>query len=325
MFLNTDDDSRHTICIVLVLSCFRFCDPTDCSPPGSSVHGILQARMLEWVAMPSSRGSSQPRGLNPLSLKFPVLAGGFFKTSTTWEAPTPEQLFFLHQNFLSKKVSSLLFASVADTKGQEGKRTKAQNLGGASAQVENSSLQKTPASEDGGEALSSYWLMKSEPDSRLEKGVDVKFSIEDLQAQPGQTTCWDGVRNYQARNFLRAMRLDEQAFFYHSNCREPGIAGLMKIVKEAYPDHTQFEKNNPHYDSSSKEDNPKWSMVDVQFVRMMRRFIPLAELRAHHEAHKASGGPLKNMALFTRQRLSVQRLTREEFDFILSLEEKEPS
>ncbi|XP_043338949.1 thymocyte nuclear protein 1 [Cervus elaphus] len=212
-----------------------------------------------------------------------------------------------------------------DMKGPEGKRTKTKNLGGASAQVENSSLQKTPASEDGGETLSSYWLMKSEPESRLEKGVDVKFSIEDLQAQPRQTTCWDGVRNYQARNFLRAMRLDEEAFFYHSNCREPGIAGLMKIVKEAYPDHTQFEKNSPHYDSSSKEDNPKWSMVDVQFVRMMRRFIPLAELRAHHEAHKASGGPLKNMALFTRQRLSVQRLTREEFDFILSLEEKEPS
>uniref|UniRef100_A0A8B9XNC3 Thymocyte nuclear protein 1 n=1 Tax=Bos mutus grunniens TaxID=30521 RepID=A0A8B9XNC3_BOSMU len=271
-------------------------------------------------------------------------------------------------------------------KGPEEKRTKTKNLGRASAQVENSSLQKTPVFEDSGEALSSYWLMKSEPESRLEKGVDVKFSIEDLQAQPRQTTCWDGVRNYQfetacvpasvlihiwakgkdgteaggrlqkgvsankggldfrwlvlpasgrtalvpcllqqARNFLRAMRLDEEAFFYHSNCREPGIAGLVKIVKEAYPDHTQFEKNNPHYDASSKEDNPKWSMVDVQFVRTMKRFIPLAELRAHHQAHRASGGPLKNMALFTHQRLSVQRLTREEFDFILSLEEKEPS
>ncbi|XP_027417983.1 thymocyte nuclear protein 1 isoform X4 [Bos indicus x Bos taurus] len=185
-----------------------------------------------------------------------------------------------------------------DMKGPEEKRTKTKNLGRASAQVENSSLQKTPVSEDSGEALSSYWLMKSEPESRLEKGVDVKFSIEDLQAQPRQTTCWDGVRNYQARNFLRAMRLDEEAFFYHSNCREPGIAGLVKIVKEAYPDHTQFEKNNPYYDASSKEDNPKWSM-----------------------------------------RLSVQRLTRgedgpclwttcqndQEFDFILSLEEKEPS
>ncbi|XP_047607816.1 thymocyte nuclear protein 1 isoform X2 [Phacochoerus africanus] len=217
-------------------------------------------------------------------------------------------------------------AAGPDKKGPEGKRTKTKNECEASAKVENSGLQETSeASEDCGKNLSRYWLMKSEPESRLEKGVDVKFSIEDLKAQPKQTTCWDGVRNYQARNFLRAMKLEEDAFFYHSNCRKPGIAGLMKIVKEAYPDHTQFEKNSPHYDPSSKEDNPKWSMVDVQFVRMMKRFIPLAELKTHHQAHRATGGPLKNMVLFTRQRLSVQPLTREEFDFILSLEEKEPS
>lgn len=191
--------------------------------------------------------------------------------------------------------------------------------------MEKSSPRETSALTKCGNNVSSYWLMKSEPESRLEKGVDVKFSIEDLQAQPKQTTCWDGVRNYQARNFLRAMKLGQEAFFYHSNCKEPGIAGLVKIVKEAYPDHTQFEKSNPHYDPSSKKDNPKWSMVDVQFVRMMKRFIPLAELRAHHHAHKATGGPLQHMALFTLQRLSVQPLTREEFDFILSLEEKEPS
>uniref|UniRef100_A0A8C3YH44 Thymocyte nuclear protein 1 n=1 Tax=Catagonus wagneri TaxID=51154 RepID=A0A8C3YH44_9CETA len=151
-------------------------------------------------------------------------------------------------------------AAGPDKKGPEGKRPKTKNPGAASAKVENSSLQETSASENCGKNLSGYWLMKSEPESRLEKGVDVKFSIEDLKAQPRQTTCWDGVRNYQARNFLRAMKLEEEAFFYHSNCREPGIAGLMKIVKEAYPDHTQFEKNSPHYDPSSKEDNPKWSM-----------------------------------------------------------------
>ncbi|XP_036716461.1 thymocyte nuclear protein 1 isoform X3 [Balaenoptera musculus] len=184
-------------------------------------------------------------------------------------------------------------AARPDKKGPEGKRTKTENPGEASAKVENSSLQETSASKDCGKNLSSYWLMKSEPESRLEKGVDVKFSIEDLKAQPKQTACWDGVRNYQARNFLRAMKLEEEAFFYHSNCREPGIVGLMK--------------------------------VDVQFVRMMKRFIPLAELKTHHQAHRATGGPLQNMALFTRQRLSVQPLSREEFDFILSLEEKEPS
>ncbi|XP_075858779.1 thymocyte nuclear protein 1 isoform X2 [Microcebus murinus] len=181
-----------------------------------------------------------------------------------------------------------------DKKGLPGKRAKTEDAGEISAKVENSSLQKISASKDSVKKLSSYWLMKSEPESRLEKGVDVKFGIEDLKAQPKQTTCWDGVRNYQ-------------------------------IVKEAYPDHTQFEKNNPHYDPSSKEDDPKWSMVDVQFVRMMKRFIPLAELKTYHQAHKATGGPLKNMTLFTRQRLSIQPLTQEEFDFILSLEEKEPS
>ncbi|XP_057346570.1 thymocyte nuclear protein 1 isoform X2 [Manis pentadactyla] len=214
-------------------------------------------------------------------------------------------------------------AAEPDEKRPVGKRTKTKSPGEASPEVGNSSSQETSASKHCGKNLRSYWLMKSEPESRLEKGVDVKFSIEDLKAQPKQTACWDGVRNYQARNFLRAMKLEEEAFFYHSNCKKPGIAGLMKIVKEAYPDHTQFEKNNPHYDPSSKEDNPKWSMVDVQLVRMMKRFIPLAELKAYHQAHKTTSGPLKNMVLFTRQRLSVQPLTQEEFDFILSLEEEE--
>lgn len=215
-------------------------------------------------------------------------------------------------------------AAGPDKKELSGKRTKTENSDETSAQVENSSPQMTSDSKTFGKNLSNYWLMKSEPESRIEKGVDVKFSIEDLKAQPEQIACWDGVRNYQARNFLRAMKLEDEAFFYHSNCKEPGIVGLMKIVKEAYPDHTQFEKNNPHYDPSSKEDNPKWFMVDVQFVRIMKRFISLAELKTYHQAHKATGGPLKNMALFTRQRLSVQSLTQEEFDFILSLEEKEP-
>ncbi|KAM4849877.1 thymocyte nuclear protein 1 isoform X5 [Urocitellus parryii] len=152
-------------------------------------------------------------------------------------------------------------AAGPEKKGQSEKRTKFENSGEASAKVENSSPQKTSVFKNCGRNLSNYWLMKSEPESRLDKGIDVKFSIEDLKAQPMQTACWDGVRNYQARNFLRAMKLEEEAFFYHSNCKEPGIVGLMKIVKEAYPDHTQFEKNSPYYDPSSKEDNPKWSMV----------------------------------------------------------------
>ncbi|XP_054854250.1 thymocyte nuclear protein 1 [Eublepharis macularius] len=182
----------------------------------------------------------------------------------------------------------------------------------------------TGVEQEGNQKTYTHWLMKSEPESRLEKGVDVKFGIEDLKAQPNQTACWDGVRNYQARNFLRDMKVGQKAFFYHSNCKEPGVAGIIKVVKEAYPDHTQFEKKDPHYDSSSSKENPKWWMVDVKFVRMTQRFIPLAELKRHHQAHKTSGGPLKDMALFTRQRLSVQPLTVEEFEFVLSLEEEKP-
>ncbi|NXY05727.1 THYN1 protein, partial [Pteruthius melanotis] len=157
-----------------------------------------------------------------------------------------------------------------------------------------------------------HWLLKSEPESRLEKGVDVKFSVDDLKAEPNQTTCWEGVRNYQARNFLRSMKLGQQAFFYHSNCKEPGIVAIVKIVKEAYPDHTQFDKKHLYYDSTSRKENPKWSMVDVQFVRMTKHFIPLSEIKVHHLAHKAHGGPLKNMMLFAKQRLSVQPLTQGE-------------
>ncbi|XP_078102073.1 thymocyte nuclear protein 1 isoform X2 [Sander vitreus] len=136
------------------------------------------------------------------------------------------------------------------------------------------------------------WLMKSEPESRFENGIDVKFGIEDLKALPDQTGCWDGVRNYQARNYMRQMKNEQLAFFYHSNCKEPGIAGVMK--------------------------------VDVQYQRMTKRFLPLSELKKYHLQHRAKGGPLKDMALFTRARLSVQPLTTEEFDFVLSLEDEEP-
>ncbi|XP_030633708.1 thymocyte nuclear protein 1 [Chanos chanos] len=189
--------------------------------------------------------------------------------------------------------------------------------------TETSAKQKGTSEKDAsGKTVYCHWLMKSEPESRIQNGVDVKFGIEDLKALPNQTGCWDGVRNYQARNFMRDMKVEQQAFFYHSNCKEPGIAGIMKIVKEAYVDHTQFDKKDPHYDPSSKPGNPKWIMVDVQFERKTKRYIPLSELKKYHLRHKAKGGPLKNMALFTRSRLSVQPLTEEEFNFVLSLEGK---
>ncbi|XP_046857886.1 thymocyte nuclear protein 1-like [Xenia sp. Carnegie-2017] len=167
------------------------------------------------------------------------------------------------------------------------------------------------------------WLMKSEPESRIEKGVDVKFGIEDLKSSPNQTTHWDGVRNYQARNFMRdQMRIGELAFFYHSNCKEPGIAGIMEVVRESYVDHTQFDKADPHYDPKASKENPKWFMVDVKYVRMMKRFISLKELKKLHVEHKENGGPLKTLALFIQSRLSVAPLTEEEFRFIQSLEDQ---
>ncbi|XP_065912680.1 thymocyte nuclear protein 1-like [Dysidea avara] len=171
-----------------------------------------------------------------------------------------------------------------------------------------------------------YWLMKSEPESRMVGGVDVKFSIDDLQQEPDQTAFWDGVRNYQARNIMRdQMKVGNKAFFYHSNCKEPGIAGIVEIVREGYVDHTQFDRKDPHYDGTSKKDNPKWFMVDVKFVRMLKRFIPLSELKKIHSKHVAEGnGALKTMSLFTRTRLSVQPVTQEEFSFIVELEDEKP-
>ncbi|XP_077558404.1 thymocyte nuclear protein 1-like isoform X1 [Haemaphysalis longicornis] len=169
-----------------------------------------------------------------------------------------------------------------------------------------------------------HWLLKSEPESRIENGVDMKFSIDDLIQCPESTSCWDGVRNYQARNIMRdQMKIGHQCFFYHSNCKVPGIVGIVEVVKESYPDHTQFDKNNNHYDRTSSADNPRWFMVDVKFVRKLDRQITLAELKELHEKHKSQDpkGPLANMALVARSRLSVQPVTEEEWDFILKLEE----
>ena len=110
-----------------------------------------------------------------------------------------------------------------------------------------SNVKKTPENEP------THWLIKSEPDSRMENGVEMKFSFDDLKAEPDSTACWDGVRNYSARNNMRAMKEGQQAFFYHSNTKPPGIVGIVDIVKEAYVDHTQFDRKDPHYDAASRK------------------------------------------------------------------------
>jgi len=151
-----------------------------------------------------------------------------------------------------------------------------------------------------------YWLIKSEPDA---------FSIDDLMNAPGQTTHWDGVRNYQARNFMRdTMRKGDQVFYYHSNCKEPGIVGIAEIVSGAYPDHTAFDSNDIHYDPKSDPDNPRWMMVDVHYLRKTRRMIPLSEIKEY-------AARLEGFALIRRgNRLSVMPVSKPHWDFILTLE-----
>ena len=148
-----------------------------------------------------------------------------------------------------------------------------------------------------------YWLMKSEPD---------EFSIDDLAAAPKQTTPWFGVRNYQARNFMRdQMQVGDQVLFYHSSCPEPGIAGICAVSAPAHPDATQFDRKNPHYDPKSSPDAPRWVNVDVKFVKKTR-LIPLPELRAHPE--------LASMRILQRgNRLSITPVDPKEWAFVVKL------
>lgn len=156
-----------------------------------------------------------------------------------------------------------------------------------------------------------YWLLKSEPS---------EFSIDDLEASPEHETCWDGVRNYQARNFMRdAMKNGDLAFFYHSNCAEPGIAGIARIVSAAYPDHTAFDPNDKHYDAASSPENPRWFMVDVRYERKLARPITLKEMKHYKD------DALEGLALLRRgNRLSVMPVTAEQWNFIVGLEQRKP-
>jgi len=145
-----------------------------------------------------------------------------------------------------------------------------------------------------------YWLMKSEP---------AELGIDDLAARPEQAAPWFGVRNYQARNFMRdAMQIGDRAFFYHSGCAEPGIAGICEVVSSAYPDATQFDPASPYFDAKSSPESPRWANVDVRLVRKTP-FVPLAELRRHPE--------LAAMPLLARgNRLSITPVAASEWHFI---------
>jgi len=151
-----------------------------------------------------------------------------------------------------------------------------------------------------------YWLIKSEPDA---------FSIDDLKNVPGKKDHWDGIRNYQARNFMRDdMEKGDLVLFYHSNCKEPGVVGIAEIASGAYPDHTAFDSREKYFDPKSDPENPRWLMVDVRYKRKTRRLISLSELKIHADQ-------LENFALIRRgNRLSIMPVAKEHWDFILSLE-----
>lgn len=145
-----------------------------------------------------------------------------------------------------------------------------------------------------------YWLMKSEPD---------EFSIDDLAAAPRQSTPWFGVRNYQARNFMRnLMKVGDKVFFYHSSCPEPGIAGIAEVASEAYPDASQFDRKSPYFDAKSRREAPRWYNVDVKLVKKTR-LVSLAELRLHRELAAMR-------ALARGNRLSITPVRPREWEFI---------
>jgi predicted RNA-binding protein with PUA-like domain len=153
-----------------------------------------------------------------------------------------------------------------------------------------------------------YWLMKSEPDV---------YGIDHLAAEPNGTDHWDGVRNYQARNMMRdQIRKGDLVFFYHSNCKEPGIVGLMQVAREGYPDHTAFDPEEQYYDPKSDPDNPRWFMVDVKYIRHLKRNISLRELKSYAEDEVLRDFPL----LRKGNRLSIMPVTKAQWQFILSLE-----
>ena len=147
-----------------------------------------------------------------------------------------------------------------------------------------------------------YWLVKSEPET---------FSFDDLLAAPGKTTHWDGVRNYAARNHLQAMKKGDPVLFYHSSAKPAAIVGVAEVAREAYPDPSAFDKADSHYDPKSKPGAPTWFMVDIKAVEPLGRQITLDEVK------KTKG--LENMALVRLGRLSVQPVTKAEFDIVKRL------
>jgi len=149
--------------------------------------------------------------------------------------------------------------------------------------------------------MANYWLMKSEP---------FVYSIEDLERDGA--TCWDGVRNYQARNFMRdRMKLGDHVLYYHSNAKPAGVAGLARVIKEAYPDHTSWDANGDYFDPKSSPESPRWFMVDIAFEEKFQQLVTLDRIKAE--------STFQEMVLLKRSRLSIQPVKAKEFSLIAKI------
>jgi predicted RNA-binding protein with PUA-like domain len=157
-----------------------------------------------------------------------------------------------------------------------------------------------PAIPHGGSKMANYWLMKSEPDA---------YSIDQLKSD--KTTLWDGIRNYQARNFMmNDMKVGDKVLFYHSNAKPPGVVGLATVSKPAQPDPTQFDKNSKYYDPKSKKEDPRWHCVEVKFSKKFKQMLSLYWLKEEKK--------LQEMMVIKRgQRLSIQPVEKAHYDYIV--------
>ena len=149
----------------------------------------------------------------------------------------------------------------------------------------------------------SYWIFKSEPD---------EYGIDHLAAEPGQTTCWDGIRNYQARNNLRdKVRRGDRVLFYHSSCRHTGVSGAMEVVSDPYPDPAQFDSGSPYYDDKASKEAPRWFCVDVQLTERFESLIPTSELKSY--------AGTSELSIFAQRRLSIAPITEDQWRAVEAL------
>ncbi|KAG0372862.1 hypothetical protein BGX24_012471 [Mortierella sp. AD032] len=228
------------------------------------------------------------------------------KTTTTGAVSTKRAKVSSAENTASKQD--------ATTTGPT--KTKASKITATTTAKGNSKTEKSTKQPPSAEELTDcdgtrirVWLMKSEPDT---------FSIDDLINSKDSTSHWDGVRNHEAKNLMKnSMKVGDQVLFYHSNTKTPGIVAMATIAREAYPDHTAFDPKSDYYDQKSSKDDPRWFMVDVKYVRKLKRIITLKELQQYKNM-KLSG-----MKLLNRGRLSVQPVSDSEMSFIMSLEQED--